>query len=302
MKRLNKAIILSAAVLLAAGNSYAQKKEMIHKEFEGKTSVRISTVSGDCVIKQGSSDKILVDVVHSVRPAKAFNPDISERGNSLRIKERWSGSSSSGDVTWTLTVPPKTEIEFSTASGDLTINSVDISLEASTASGDIIVEDSKGKFDVSTASGDVEAYNISGEIEMSTASGEIDIKDSNGMFELSCASGDIDAKNIIIEEESSFSTASGDVDVILAKSSEYDLELSAASGDVCLDYNGNAIKGYFELTAKKRGGKISSPIKFDNEEEFGKNDRTYVKKSFTKGSGNPKIYIETASGKATLKK
>jgi len=301
MNRLNKLIYLSLVILITMGISFAQNGEKIHKEFPAKESVRISTVSGNCIVKQGAADKILVDIQYSSRLKGSYKPEFNERSSSLKLKEQWSGSSSSGNVSWTITVPPKTEIEFSTASGDFEVVDAEISLEASTASGEIQIEDSKGKYDVSTASGDVEGRNVSGEMEISTASGEIDFKNSKGTFELSCASGDINANGITIEEESSFSTASGDVEVILAKSSEHDLELSAASGNVILDFDGNPIKGYFEFNTNKRRGKISSPIKFDREEEFGRNGNEYTKKSFTKGSKNPKIYLQTDSGKASLK-
>ena len=149
---------------------------------------------------------------------------------------------------------------------------------------------------------EIEADNIKGYIDMSTASGNIDVADSQGTFELSCASGDIDASNILIEAESSFSTASGKVYVMPAKSPEYDLELSTASGRATLDYHGNPIIGYFEFTARKDKGKITSPIKFDKEEEFKRGEYVYVKKSFTKDREIPKITIKTASGRAILKK
>lgn len=318
MKNLNKMIVLCIFVSLGIGKIYAQEEE-IHKTFKATRIVRINTVSGDCIVKKGSADKIVVDLVYSVEPEGAFEPEFRESGNVLRLKERWTGRNTSGRVTWTLTVPSSTEIEFSTASGDLSVAGMTKSIEANTASGsvtvensegefdfgtasgDITVEDVQGEFDLSTASGEIEAYNIRGEIDFSTASGDIDVNDSRGFFDLSCASGEIKASNIIIEEESSFSAASGDVDVKLAESSEYDLELSAASGSVTLDYNGNPIEGYFEFTARKRRGRIVSPIKFDKEEEFERNEQTYMRKSFTKGSSTPKVYLSTASGRAILR-
>ena len=142
---------------------------------------------------------------------------------------------------------------------------------------------------------------MSGELDFSTASGDIKIRTAQGHFDLSCASGDVEATRITLDEESEFSTASGDVEVQLDKTSEYDIEISTASGDVTLDYSGNDIKGYFEFSAKKRSGNIKSPIDFDREEEFGRNGDEYVKKSFTRGGGTPKIYISTASGRISLK-
>ena len=301
MKNLGKAVILLSAVLLLTGNSYAGKRKELNKEFEAKENIDINTTSGDCIIQQGSADKILVHVEYSVHPEDAFNPVFKERKSTLKINERWSGSSS-GDVIWTITVPENTKIEFSTASGDFSMEDAKNDLNISTASGDVSIDNVTGEFEISTASGDVDADDVSGELDISTASGDIKIDDSQALFELSCASGDIEASRITITEESSFSTASGDVEVDLAKTAEYDLDLSAASGDVSLDYNGNEMKGYFELTAKKRWGGISSSVEFDGEEEFEKHGRTYVRKYFTAGLKEPQINISTASGEIKLKK
>jgi len=318
MKNKNGAMFIGLFILLMMGSLWAQEKKEIHERFEAKERVRISTTSGDCIVQTGNADEIKVDLVYTVEPEGAFEPDIQEKGNSLRIRERWYGSSS-GHVTWTLTVPPKTEIEFSTASGDLSVDGLQKLIEASTASGDITIESSNGDFEISTASGDVELTNSGGEIdvstasgdvkfsdnkgefELSTASGDIRVRDCQGTFEASCASGEIKATGIMVEEESTFSTASGDVEVSLGQTTEYDLDLSAASGDVSLDYSGNEIKGYFEFRAKKSSGSIRSPIDFDNEEVYERHGHEYVKKSFTRGGNKPVIRISTSSGKAELK-
>jgi DUF4097 and DUF4098 domain-containing protein YvlB len=321
-KKMNRKIlgvVLTIALILNGIALFAQVDKEIHKTYGAKKSVRIKTVSGECFIKAGSAGKIIVDLVYSAELEGAFEPEITESGTSLRLRERWYGSSQSGRITWTVTVPPETEIEFSTASGDLSVDGLTKSIEASTASGDIEVQNTKGEydistasgevtieggqgeFDISTASGDIEAYQLQGEFDMSTASGDIEISDSQGMFDLSCASGGVETSNIIIEEESSFSTASGEVYVKLGKTSEYDLDISSASGRAILDYNGNPIKGTFEFTAKKRRGRIESPFSFDHEEEYERYDQIYMRKTFTKGGSAPKIIISTASGKAALR-
>jgi len=305
-------------LLIGWGLLFAQNMKEINKTFEAKKNVRIQTVSGDCIVKTGDSGKIMVQVKYSERAEGSFEADMQEKSNSLKLRERWNGSSSGGRVEWTVTVPAETEIEFSTASGDFSAEDINIMLDASTASGDISlgnskgefeistasgdidITDSNGKFDFSTASGDIKSSQMTGEMEFSTASGDIKLRGGEGSYELSCASGDIKTSDLIVTEESSFSTASGDVEVELAKSSDFDLELSAASGDITLGYNGNDIKGYFEFRAKKRSGNIRSPIDFDNEEEYGRNGDDYIKKSFSKGGQTPKIYLSTASGKATL--
>jgi len=297
----------------------AQGPKEIHKTFQAKKLVHIEITSGDCTIKPGDQNEIKVDVYYDVRPEDAFEADILERNDEIKIKERWHGNAS-GKVTWTVTVPGETDIDFSAASGDLTLEGIRGVIEAGTASGDIRIRDSEGELEISTASGDINLAQVNGEIELSTASGDIRASEVNGQFdfstasgdirlkkaagslELSCASGDIEASALTLEQESSFSTASGDIDVKLAESLTYDLECSAASGDMVLDYNGNDIKGFFEFTTRKHGGRIKSPVDFDIEEEYERGGTTYIKKSFSIDGSQPRIILSTSSGNIELKK
>lgn len=305
-------------VLLILTTVLSAQNEM-HKTFPAKSKVQLKMVSGDCIIETGSSSEIKVDIQLHGDVSEYFEPEFSETGNTLKIREYWHGSSHGG-VTWRITVPAETEIDFSsasgelsvsgiqaeieagTASGDISLNSVKGNLDISTASGDIGIDNCTGEFDISTASGEIEVDNSQGEFDMSTASGEIKIKTCEGAFELSCASGEIEAKKIILKEESSFSTASGDIEVVLGHSPDVDISLSAASGDVLLDYAGNEVRGYFEFSARKRSGRIVSPFDFDREEEVERHEDEYQIKSFSRSGKKPVITLETSSGRAELRK
>jgi len=281
-------------------NLSATERQEITKTFDRKESIDMRFVSGNCQLKKGTSNKIEVHLVYHIDPPEAFEPVFQEKGDELVLKERFHGSSS-GSSTWTLTVPDGIEIQFKSASGDFEVADLKCEIKVNTASGDVSIENSDGEFRVNTASGDVTVENSKGEFDINTASGEIDVTSSSGEYSLNTASGDIDGKEVLVEEESSFSAASGDVYIELATSSAYDLKLSSASGDAILNFNGNPIQGYFEFTAKVRSGRIKSPFKFDNEEEFYRNDQLYVRKSVTKGEDTPIIRISTASGKAELR-
>ena len=136
---------------------------------------------------------------------------------------------------------------------------------------------------------------------MSVASGDVEVDDCKGEFDLSTASGDVEATGLILDAASSFSAASGEVNIILGESPRFDIEVSVASGDATLDFNGNKITGTIEMTANKKRGKIIAPFKADNVVEFEEHRTAYIKKIFKKGD-KPMITIETASGKAILKK
>ena len=333
-----RAVVTALVLTLPCMAAFAQSGENVREEHDGVKSIDVSTVSGDCIVQTHGSDKVIVELYYDVDPEGAFRYRISNRRGKLVIKERWGHGSSSGDVLWALTIPEGTEIEFSSASGDLEasgpLGSVETStasgdieiegvigdVEISTASGDVTIARAEGEKDISTASGDIHLEYSGGDVELSTASGkikvkaaegdldfstasgDIDVVDSRGAFELSCASGEITAKSVIIEDASSFSTASGEVEVILAETSKHDLELSTASGDVTLDYNGSTVEGFFEFEARKRRGRITCPFDFDTEEEFEVNGRTYVRNTFTRNGDLPEVILHTASGSIVLKK
>jgi DUF4097 and DUF4098 domain-containing protein YvlB len=131
-----------------------------------------------------------------------------------------------------------------------------------------------------------------------TASGKITVKNSRGAFKVKCASGNIEASSIVLTGASSFKTASGEISVGLAATSEYDLDLMGVSGDIVLDYNGNPIKGYFKFKGQKNN--ISSPIPFDDDDSS--KYSPFVKKYFKKGGSSPKITLKAVSGRLVLKK
>lgn len=311
-------ILALALLVLLAPNVFSGSRDAMSETFEGVESIRIRTVSGDCEIKTGESDKIEVNLEFSIRPRDSFEPEMRQRGKTLVLEEDFHGSSS-GHSYWNLTVPATIDIDFESASGDFEASGLEGDVEVETASGDVAIAQSNGDFelssasgdiilenvsgfiDVSTASGDVRADNLSGRISLSTASGRVDVQDSKGDFALSSASGDVDAVGITLEDRSSFETASGRVYVELAESAAHDMRLSSASGKATLNYNGNPIEGYFEFIAKaNRRGRISAPFDFDKEDEFYRWGDEYVAKSFTRGGDNPEILLETASGRVYL--
>lgn len=306
-------------VLLPAVNLYAAREQEISKTFEAKKTVRITTVCGDGIIRPGQSNCIEVHLVYSFSPHDAYEPFFRDKGNNLHLGEEIDGSTS-GRATWTLTVPPETKIDFSsasgdfeatsltgcfiveTASGDIVLSNYNGELRVESASGDIRLDNCRGTFKIETASGDVDAIDCSGTLDIESASGYIHTDNCKGEFALEVASGDIEALNTFIDQAGFFESASGDVYVQLAESAEFDLNLSSAAGRATLDYNGNPVRGHFEFITLYRHGRISSPFAFDLEEEFERYRQNYIRKSFTLGSDKPEIIIETGVGNAILEK
>ena len=275
-------VFIFIGLLIFSLSSFAGPKREINREFDKKEMISLKTVSGDCIIKIGTTDKIIVNVTNEYSPRDSFEPSFRERGKELRIKEKLYGSNR-GSSTWTITVPQGTEIDFSSASGGM------------------MIQDYTGELRGSTASGDYELQNCKGLFYLNTASGYYEIENCQGEFDIKSASGDIDAKGIIITEESDFATASGNVRITLGATPEHDLNVGSASGRAALDYNGNKMIGLFELTTRYDHGRIDAPFEFDAEEKFRRHGQRYIMKSFNKEQEQPLITIGTASGRASLR-
>lgn len=312
--------ILTAVTVLFLAILPASAKDIEKEEsFSGVKSVDIKTVSGDFLIKASDTDEVRVFVKYSVHPSDSFKPEMRVSGSELKIREEWYGSSS-GSVSWTISIPQGTEVEFESASGDLDVQSIESKFEANsasgeislvsikgeyevtTASGDITIRNGEGEFEVSCASGEINATGIDGRMDLETASGDIEIDESAGIFELSCASGDIEAREIDIEGESSFSAASGDVEVKLGTMTNNDLDLGTASGNVTLDLNGNTMKGTLQVEFRKGKGKVNSDFDFEKEETFTQNGKEYTRLIYSGGAEIPTYKIHTASGRITIVK
>lgn len=320
MKRLKPAIYGAILLVIFMSITVLGRDDYnLTREFPAKSGVKINTISGNCVVKRGDPDKIIVEIDASYRPSSHFEPRIEEQGNKLVIDEEILGSTH-GECRWTIIVPEKTKISFSTASGSFEASDLDSKISINTASGNITLDNCKGELVASTASGeldltgvtgeihattasgDIRAENLSGSIEFSTASGSIEAQTLKGELNASVASGNIVASEISPEGSCNFSTASGDVKVTLSASPDDEFGVSSASGKAVLDYNGIPLKGHFKMTAciDPHPGHIRAPFKFEKEEEFTRGDQDYITKSFTRENRSPQVTIETSSGEAIL--
>jgi len=295
-----KTLLLMSMISLLFLYAQAGDKKEVNKTFKPKEMVDIKTVSGDCVIKKGSSSEINVQVVYTY-PDDEFQVVFEEAGNTLVMKEEFlkkeHNCSNEGKSHWTVTLPEKTKVEFKSASGDLDVNGLMNGLSVKVASGDVIAKDISGNIQVKSASGDINIDNSSGEITAAAASGDIKLNNVKGTFDIKAASSDIQANGIQFDKESSFKTVSGELLVKLSKSSTVDLSLTTVSGDATLDYNGNPVTGYFEFNGQKDN--ISSDIPLEDKEKD--SHSPFVTRYFNKGD-SPRITLKAVSGDLIFKK
>lgn len=297
----------------------AQEKS-IDKKFNNIKNIRLSTASGDVIIKRSSSTETTVKVRYTYDD-RDFKVVLEESEGRLTLEEKFERGSHSGDSHWTLEVPDNVTMKLNSGSGDLMVSNLSANIKSNTGSGNIQLTAVKGEMNFNTGSGDYELENIDGELDINTGSGNISLRNSKGSFDMNAGSGDIrfekvsgdfqvntgsgdiKANNISVAGSSKFNTGSGNATVSLAAELRSNISVNSGSGDSKLQFNGTAINGLVTMTANERNGDIVAPFKFDKEEvidDGGSQKR--IQKSAKVGNGDINIRVGTGSGTAEIAK
>ena len=92
-------ILLTACTILLFNISWAQ--ETVEKTFSGVESIRLSTASGDGIIKKGSGKDVKVTLYYTFDD-EDFEYTMEQDGTRLRLKEEFENGGHSGTSRWTL--------------------------------------------------------------------------------------------------------------------------------------------------------------------------------------------------------
>jgi len=308
--------LLSILSLLVSISVFAQ--QTLDKSFDGVENLYINLASGDCTLKKGTDATIKVHLQYSFNDDN-FKPKFEQSGSKLVIEEKLKGRHNSGFSKWTITIPDGLKLKLNTGSGDLLASNLVMELNMNSGSGDINISESDGDVTINTGSGDVDLENQkggikvntgsgdvnfegSGEVNINAGSGDINIRNSKADFSVNTGSGDIRASNVVIAGNSSFNTGSGDAEVELDESLDYNISVNSGSGDAILDFNNNEIRGIVTMKANKKNGRIEAPFDFDKVEEEESGSQVKVIKTVKIGSKDIEIKVGTGSGKAEIMK
>ena len=182
------AIGVMATIAIVMGTAGAQVEQGSDWTFSGVDRIEFEGISGDLVVERAGGSELELALRSNVRPDGAFVGEVDQQGSTVRIDERWTGSSSRGNVEWILSVPASLEpvIVMKSAGGGLEASGVEASFRFRTASGDVRVSETAldGPSRFSSASGnvvvtlddlgsyDLEASSASGNVRIDTAFGD----------------------------------------------------------------------------------------------------------------------------------
>jgi len=286
--------------IVLSNQLFAQRGKIFKESYDTKDRVKIKLVLGDCTIKKSDDSNILV-MVNYTYDDDNYEVRVKEKAKSLTLEEKFFGEDTQGDSEWTIHLPENVEVDFSTATGDLTVENVSVELDANSGTGNLSVSKSNGEFDLNSGTGDVKVNDANGEFDLNSGTGDVEISNSRGEFDVNSGTGDVKGSHLTVEDEGEFNSGTGDAEVTDPKGENFDLSLNSGTGDATLILDDTPLEGYFEFRTTSSRGDIKCPIDFDEESESWDDHDEYVRKSFTRGKKTPRYFISTGSGTAELK-
>lgn len=268
---MRKELLIIVFIISSVFNTIQAESGNFKETHDAKDLVKIEIDIGSLVLTSDSSDAIGVECEFDLSGNTSYEPSVTVKNDYLKVEGEVKGSRDNqfrAKANWIISVPPNTKVSFGTSSGGVTI------------------KDFKGDFVGNTGVGGIKISSCSGKFNLNTASGHIYVDD------------------VILDDKSEFSTRSGDVMVRLSETPDFDISISTTSGSAILDFNGNKVRGYFEMSSIKGRDNIVCPFDFDDEwyvRMGGPGTSQKVIKAFTKESDTPFIEISGFPGGAILR-
>jgi hypothetical protein len=180
--------LTGCSVSLGEGGSSVHSHQ--HRTFMGVRYLRVQNVSGPVTINTSHGNAVAVDATLSAGSQGAIDRthvEYDAHGDSLDVtthydRNGWFGNSNGANVDYTVTVPPKTDVEVENISGPIAVTGVLGDVRASQVSGP--VRAMLGRIE---GSRDVNIKAVSGRIDLSIA------RNSSATLNAESISGDVRA-------------------------------------------------------------------------------------------------------------
>ena len=238
----------------------------------------LANVAGDIVITGGGGDEVKIDAVKRVRQrseqeARAqlqqLQIAVSTRSNQVEVRTEFPRRNNfRGSVDYTVALPDSTSVIVHTVAGDLRITNVRGELSADTVSGDVTASGIGRLRSLKTVSGDVQLTDAQvDDATIGSVSGDITARNVRGRsLDLGLVAGDIRFSDASFERVS-LRTISGDVEYAgrLARNGRY--QMQSQSGDIRLipaddtgfDLDANSFNGGIRTDYSLRTTEVGGP-------------------------------------------
>ena len=305
-------------ILVLASTVSAFGQKTTSKTFTGIESIRLTASSGSGKFVKSSGNEVKVTLEFTYDEDE-FEYTMENREGTLVLEEEFIGRNVSGNSYWSLEVPDGVDIRFTSGSGDLEIDGLNVELKSTQGSGSVLLKNTQGDFKLTTGSGDHEvndhqgdldlttgsgkiyASSSSGNLEFVTGSGDMEFKECTGFISATVGSGDITGRGLSLTDGGRFTSGSGNVEVSLTSELTGKISLVSGSGDAVLDFGGKEINAEITMEVNEKRGRIVAPFKFDKEEVIERSgDNNKLRKSVKLGSGKAVVKVISGSGTAEI--
>jgi len=322
---MRRASIAIAAFAIAALTARAEVHDTVRRSFnvgDGGT-IHLDADSGDVHVTSSGSGNVSVEIVRKGRDAddlKRNEATFEQKGNDVYVKARdaehsafgyrWHISWSSSDITYTIHVPSRYNLDLHTSGGDVTSGDVGGNADLHTSGGDVktgrvsgnlVARSSGGDITIGGAGGRIDAHTSGGDIEVRDAASSVEVKSSGGSIDIRRAVGTVNAHTsgggIRIEDALDTVeavTSGGSINARFSRQPRGDSRLSTSGGGVTVALAANIGA---ELDAHASGGGVHSDVPITIQ---GSHDEDSLVGKI--GGGGPRLVLRTSGGGITIRR
>ena len=176
-------------------------------------------IGGDIDISGWEKEQVSVKVKIKGDDSEEIDVDISQSASGIDINAEYVGDRDNYDANanFTIMVPSRFDVEFSTMGGDTKLKTLTGDLEGTTMGGDILLTGLQGNIEMTTMGGDIDLTESDVDGFVKTMGGDVSIENVTGSVSAKSMGGDIIQKNVkrrdgdSIGEEVNVTTMGGDL-------------------------------------------------------------------------------------------
>ncbi len=242
--------------IVFAALASAQAVETLEKSFEvpGTPRIVVSNEDGRTEIRAHQDRRVLVSVVKEVlragsdeearRLADGVRVRVEQQGDRIEVQTSYPESDWSffrdAEVLVHIDVraPSKSDLDVSTADGELTVTGFEGNLRLSTEDGDLSVSDCSGIARVSAEDGDVVVRSFEGDVDAGIEDGDLRVEGKLGRLTADAEDGDIDVRletGALMTADWRLEAADGEIRMMVPEGFAADLDVDTNDGSIDID-------------------------------------------------------------------
>jgi DUF4097 and DUF4098 domain-containing protein YvlB len=263
--------------------------------FTANGSVELSLVSGTMTVK--TWDRPQARIVATATGDARLQFEASGSHIDLEQASRgWRDRSSSGTVTYEVTVPTNVRATLSAVSGSIQATGVHGAMDVSSVSGRVDIRDAGATVAVEGVSGPITVVNVAGDLRVESVSAPLTVSNVGGTLSSETVSGRIDIQGVRGPRVRA-TTVSGAIDYAggLAPSGRYDFESHSGRTTLRLPSNTSAT-----LSVDTFSGAVSSEYPGAVRRTNSDTDEDNTHYEYVLGKGDARVHIETFSGRVII--